>query len=328
MFGAIGVDLPLPFPRLPFAEAIDRFGTDRPDVRFGLELRDAGPALGVPGFEPFARVLASGGAVRGIAVPGGAAAPRRQLDRWTEWAREAGATGLVWIRLGADGGVGSSALKALGEEPCRQAAAAVGASAGDVALLVAGPREACNAVLGSLRSRIAAELDLVPAQWRPLWVEDFPLVQWDTEQGRWVACHHPFTAPRWDELELLGSRPAEVRAQAYDLVLNGTEIGGGSIRIHRRDIQQRVFETLSIGAEEAEAKFGFLLRALDSGAPPHGGIALGFDRICAMLCGAESIRDVIAFPKTTSASCMLTRAPSPVDERQLAELSLKCLDPR
>jgi aspartyl-tRNA synthetase len=328
MFGAIGVDLPLPFPRLPFAEAIDRFGTDRPDVRFGLELRDAGPALGVPGFEPFARVLASGGAVRGIAVPGGAAAPRRQLDRWTEWAREAGATGLVWIRLGADGGVGSSALKALGEEPCRQAAAAVGASAGDVALLVAGPREACNAVLGSLRSRIAAELDLVPAQWRPLWIEDFPLVQWDTEQGRWVACHHPFTAPRWDELELLGSRPAEVRAQAYDLVLNGTEIGGGSIRIHRRDIQQRVFETLSIGADEAEAKFGFLLRALDSGAPPHGGIALGFDRICAMLCGAESIRDVIAFPKTTSASCMLTRAPSPVDERQLAELSLKCLDPR
>ncbi|HKQ61142.1 MAG TPA: amino acid--tRNA ligase-related protein, partial [Candidatus Polarisedimenticolaceae bacterium] len=194
----------------------------------------------------------------------------------------------------------------------------------DLALLVAGARPRCDAALGALRLRLAQELGLIPAaRWDLLWVEQFPLLQWEAGDGRWVACHHPFTAPRWEELDLLESDPGSVRAQAYDLVLNGTELAGGSIRIHRRDVQERVFRAMGIDAAEAQAKFGFLLRALQSGAPPHGGIAFGFDRLCAVLAGAESIRDVIAFPKTTSASCLLTEAPAPVDDRQLAELHLR-----
>lgn len=228
------------------------------------------------------------------------------------------------IKLEEGGGVVSPALKALGEERARAVAAAVGASRGDAALLVADSREACNRVLGALRLKIAAEQKLVPAgRWDLLWIEKFPLLQRDEEEQRWVACHHPFTAPRWEDLDRLDSDPGSVLAQAYDLVLNGTEIGGGSIRIHAKEIQERVFRALSISPEEARAKFGFLLRALESGAPPHGGIALGFDRICAMLAGADSIRDVIAFPKTTSASCLMTSSPAPVDARQLRELHLR-----
>jgi aspartyl-tRNA synthetase len=323
MFLAIGVEIPRPFPRMSYAEAIDRFGTDRPDARFGLELRDAGPAAAASGFTVFEEALAgAGGAVRGIALPGAAEASRKQLDTFTQWARDAGARGLVWIKLASGGGVTSSALKALGEERCTAIARSVGAGPGDLALLVADSRERASAVLGALRLRAGGELGLIPQAWRPLWVEDFPLLQWDAGDRRWVACHHPFTAPRWEQLDLLEERPGEVRAQAYDLVLNGTEIAGGSIRIHRRDIQERVFRALSIGAEEGRSKFGFLLRALEAGAPPHGGIALGFDRACAMLAGVDSIREVIAFPKTTSAACLMTGSPAPVDARQLAELGL------
>jgi aspartyl-tRNA synthetase len=246
------------------------------------------------------------------------------VDTWTAWAREAGAKGLVVVKLEAGGGVASPALKALGEEKARAAAAAVGASPGDAALFVADGREVCDRALGVLRLRIAAELQLVPAnRWDLLWIEGFPLLQWDADARRFAACHHPFTAPRWEDLDRLESDPASVRAQAYDLVLNGTEIGGGSIRIHGREIQERVFRALSISPEEAGARFGFLLRALESGAPPHGGIAFGFDRICAMLAGMESIRDVIAFPKTTSASCLMTSSPAPVDPGQLRDLHLR-----
>mgnify|MGYP001765312869 CR=1 FL=1 len=324
MLREVGVEIETPLPRMSYAEAMDRFGTDRPDTRFGLEIRDAAPAVAGRGFAVFDAALAEGGVVRGIAVPGGGSASRKMLDAWSAWAREAGANGLVWIRTEEGGAVSSPALKALGEDGARAAAAAVGAERGDAALLVAGPVEVAARALGALRLRIAAEMGLAPKdRWDLLWVERFPLLQWDAAEERWVACHHPFTAPRWEDLDRLEGEPSSVLAQAYDLVLNGAEIGGGSIRIHRRDVQERVFRALGIGAEEAEAKFGFLLRALDAGAPPHGGIALGFDRICAMLVGADSIRDVIAFPKTTSASCLLTGSPAPVDGRQLADLGLR-----
>ena len=328
MFRAIGVDVPAPFPRMPYDEAMRRFGVDRPDTRFGLELTDAGPAAAGTGFPVFDAALASGGAVRGLAVPGGGQASRKQLDLWTAWAKDAGAKGLVWIKHESSGAVLSSALKLLGEPKCRELAQAVGAGEGDAALIVADTREACDRALGTLRLKIAAGLGLVPeGRFNLLWVERFPLFMRDPSENRWMAMHHPFTAPRWEGLDKLDTDPGNVRAQAYDLVLNGTEIAGGSIRIHRDDVQERVFRALAIGREEAEAKFGFLLRALRSGAPPHGGIALGFDRICAMLVGADSIRDVIAFPKTTSASDLMCDAPAAVDEKQLRELKLALLGP-
>ncbi len=326
MFRAIGVDLPAPFPRMPYDEAMRRFGVDRPDTRFGVELVDAGSSAKGTGFAVFEGALASGGAVRGLAVPGGGVASRKQLDLWTAWAKDAGAKGLVWIKLEASGAVLSSALKLLGEPKCREVAAAVGAGSGDAALIVADTRDACDRALGTIRLKIAEELGLVPKdRWDLLWVERFPMFLRDDAENRWTAMHHPFTAPRWEDLGKLDTDPGSVRAQAYDLVLNGTEIGGGSIRIHRSDVQEQVFRALAIGKDEAQAKFGFLLRALQSGAPPHGGIALGFDRICAMLVGAESIRDVIAFPKTTSASDLMCDAPAPVDLKQLMELRIGLL---
>ncbi|HUC43052.1 MAG TPA: aspartate--tRNA ligase [Candidatus Sulfotelmatobacter sp.] len=326
LFRVLDVEVPAPFPRMPYAEAMDRFGVDRPDTRFGVELKDAGETASGTEFGVFNAALASGGTVRGIAVPAGGAATRKQLDRWTEWAKSAGASGLIWIKREPSGAVTSSALKALGADRCTALAGALGAGPGDGALVVADTRAACDRVLGSLRSRIAEELSLIPKdRYNLLWVERFPLVQWDADEARWVAMHHPFTAPRWDHLDRLETDPGSVEAQAYDLVLNGTELGGGSIRIHRGDVQSRVFRALSIGPEEAEAKFGFLLRALRSGAPPHGGIALGFDRLCALLVGAESIRDVIAFPKTTSASDLMCEAPAEVSARQLAELKIGLL---
>ena len=325
IFEAIGVSVEAPFPRMGYAEAMDRFGVDRPDTRFGMELRDATSAAG-SGFNVFESVLSDGGAVRGLAVPGGADASRKQLDGWTALAKQNGAKGLVWIKLDAEK-VGSSAIKILGEQRCRRIAEELGAGPGDAALIVADERRTCNVALGALRSRIAAERGIVPdSGWNLLWIEEFPLVEWNADEQRWDSMHHPFTAPRWAEVERLDDDPGAVRSQAYDLVLNGVEIAGGSIRIHRRDVQDRVFRALGIGESEAESKFGFLRRALDAGAPPHGGIALGFDRICAMLCGADSIRDVIAFPKTTSASCLMTASPSEVDDRQLGELHLACRD--
>ncbi len=326
MFRAIGVVVTRPFPRMPYDEALRRFGVDRPDTRFGLELKDAGPSAGGTGFAVFDAALASGGAIRGIAVPGAGAASRKQLDSWTAWSKDAGAKGLVWIKCDTGGAILSSALKLLGESRCREIAHAVGAGEGDAALIVADTREACDRALGTLRLKIAAELGLVPKdRWDLVWIERFPLFMRDPAEDRWMAMHHPFTAPRWEDLDKLDTDPGAVLAQAYDLVLNGTEIGGGSIRIHRSDVQERVFRALAIGPEEAQAKFGFLLRALQSGAPPHGGIALGFDRICAMLVGADSIRDVIAFPKTTSASDLMCEAPAAVDEKQLRELRLALL---
>jgi len=323
LFRAVGKEIALPLARMPYATAMDRYGSDRPDTRFGLELHDAGDAAFGAGFAIFDDARGEGQAVRGIAVPGGGGASRKQLDTWTAWAKEAGAKGLIWVRVEPNGIVSSSAVKQLGEDRCRKIAANVGANAGDAALFVSGARDLCNAALGALRGRIAAELGAIPAdRWDLFWVEQFPLFLYDGGEGRFVANHHPFTAPQWADLDKLESDPASVRAQAYDLVLNGTEIAGGSIRIHRREIQQRVFAALRLSAAEADEKFGFLLRALDSGAPPHGGIAIGFDRVCALLAGSESIRDVIAFPKTTSAADLMTGAPAAVDARQLRDLRI------
>jgi aspartyl-tRNA synthetase len=324
MFRELGEEPVTPFNRMSYAEAMDRFGTDRPDTRFGLELQDAGELALDSGFRVFQAALDAGGTIRGLVVPGGGSASRKRLDVWQEWAREAGAKGLVWIKLGADGEVASPALKALGRDRCRQLAGVLGAGSGDAVLFVADTREICNRVLGTLRLKLADELELIPKnQWHLLWVEEFPLLEWDAEEKRWFAMHHPFTAPRWDEEDLLETQPGEVRAQAYDLVLNGVEIAGGSIRIHRKEVQERVFKTMGIGAEEAQARFGFLLRGLVAGAPPHGGIAVGFDRVCAMLTGVDSIRDVIAFPKTTRAACLMTDSPAEVDAAQLDQLQLR-----
>ncbi len=324
LFREIDVEIRLPLPRMGYKEAMDRFGVDRPDTRFGLELKDVGAPAEGTGFRVFDGALEKPeGAVRGIAVPGAGTVSRKVLDRWTGWAREAGAGGLVWIKLDESGKIASPALKVLGEEGCRAVAKAVGAGAGDAALLVADSRNACNRVLGAVRLKVAGERDLIPkGKWNLLWIERFPLVEWDQEQKRWYSMHHPFTAPRWEDVPNLETDPGSVLSQAYDIVLNGTEIGGGSIRIHDQEVQRKVFACLGIGREEAESKFGFLLNALDSGAPPHGGIALGFDRICAMLTGSESIRDVIAFPKTTRAACLMTRSPSAVDPDQLKSLHL------
>jgi aspartyl-tRNA synthetase len=328
MFAEIGVAFARPVPRMGFHEAIRRYGTDRPDTRFALELVELSAAARETTFAAFAAALAGGGQLRGFAVPHAADVARSVLDRWTERARHHGARGLVWIKLDAQGGCTSSALKPLGEPLCRELARTAGAGPGDLALLMADAAPTCDRVLGALRLEIGGERGLIPTgRWDLVWVEQFPLVFHDAESGRWTSYHHPFTAPRWEELERLEADPANVKSQAYDIVLNGTEIGGGSIRIHRRDVQERVFRILAIGAGEAEEKFGFLLRALESGAPPHGGIALGFDRICAMLTGSDSIRDVIAFPKTTSASDLMTDSPAPVEPRQLDELALR-LEPR
>jgi aspartyl-tRNA synthetase len=304
---------PTPWPRMGYDEAISRFGTDRPDMRFGLEIHDVSSVLVGSEFQVFRSVLESGGVVRGINV-GPRETPRKELDDLTEQAKRGGAKGLVWAFVQAGGVWRSPIAKFLSDSEMADVSSALGASEGDLMLIVADRAPVAADVLGGLRLRLGT-----PGEAHvPLWVVDFPMFEYDEAEGRFDSIHHPFTAPLGDLDD-----PATLRSRAYDLVVDGSELGGGSIRIHQPEVQSRIFEILGIDAEEAQARFGFLLDALKYGAPPHGGIAMGLDRVAAMMAGRESIRDVIAFPKTASGSDPLTGAPAEVDERQLRELGLK-----
>ena len=323
---AKGVEVTRPFRRLTWDEAIRRYGSDKPDLRFSLELTDCSELFRGGAFQVFTQVVAQGGAVQALTVPG-TAFSRKDLDDLVERAKGAGAKGLVWVRVG-EGTLQSPAARHL--EATRDALLArTGAKPGDLVLLVADRMPLAATVLGRLRLELAQRLGLVSREAHELvWVVDFPLVEWNEDERRWDAMHHPFTAPRDADAEAGLADPGAARAKAYDLVLNGQEIGGGSIRIHSRPLQQRVFEILGIGEAEARAKFGFLLEALEYGAPPMGGIAFGLDRIVAILAGVDSIRDVIAFPKTQKGTCPLTDAPTPVSPQQLKELGVEVVGPR
>jgi len=323
LMGLIGRDAPQPFRRMSYAEAIAKYGSDKPDLRAGMELRDVSEPFKASNFSVFRSAIESGGEVRGLVVAGGAKYSRKDLDTLAEDAKQLGAAGLVWARHG-DAGVQSSALKAAGEDIMRQALHAAGAAQGDLLLLAAGPHALTTKVLGQLRLNIARRENLLdPNRYEFLWVVDFPMFEWLEEEKRWEFMHHPFTAPLESDAVRLESDPGSVRARAYDLVLNGSEIGGGSIRIHDQRLQRLIFKLLGMSDEEAKLRFGFFVDALEYGTPPHGGIALGLDRIVAILANEQSIREVIAFPKTAQAVDLMAGAPSAVDPKQLRELRIK-----
>ena len=322
VFPLAGISPPVAFPRLTYAEAMARYGSDKPDLRFGLPIADLSGLLGESGFRGFKETVAGGGVVRGFAVPGAAEASRKEADGWVEIARRNGAAGVLTLRR--KGGETVFQVKnALTDSELQGAVEALGLEEGGLALIVAAPAAVAANALGALRLELAKHYKLIPEGAHAfLWVTDFPLLEWDEGAGRWFAMHHPFTSPDPRDLDLLATDPGAVRARAYDVVMDGMELGGGSIRIHDTALQSRMFELLGIGPEEAEARFGFFLEALRYGAPPHGGIALGLDRMVMLLAGAPSLREVIAFPKTASATDLMTDAPSGVDAKQLRELGI------
>ena len=321
IFREIAKEVTLPIRRMGYAEAIARYGSDKPDLRCGMEIHDLSDVFRDSEFRVFKQIVADGGVVRGFAVKGGNKYSRSQLDVLVDQAKALGFTGLIWVRPGEPP---LSAVKSLGEAVLRPALDRAGASADDLLLMAAGPADHTSKLLGALRLQIAQKEHLLnPEHYEFLWVTDFPLLEYSAEDGRWYSMHHPFTSPHDEDWDKLESQPGEVRAKAYDLVLNGSEIGGGSVRIHDAALQARIFSRLGITEEEAKLRFGFFLEALEYGTPPHGGIALGLDRIVAILAGETSIREVIAFPKTASAVDLMAGAPSPVDAKQLRELHLK-----
>ena len=326
---AIDVDLPDPFPRMTYAEAMRRFGSDKPDLRVTLELTEVTDAVADVAFKVFSGPATSGGRVAALRIPGGANLTRGEIDGYTEFVKIYGAKGLAYIKVNDaarpnEAGLQSPIVKNLHEAALTTILARTGAQSGDLIFFGADKTKIVNDALGALRVKLGHEKGYLDGQaWSPVWIVDFPMFEYDEGEQRWNACHHPFTAPKEGHDELMKTNPAECLAKAYDLALNGWEIGGGSVRIHQADVQARVFEALGIGPEEQRMKFGFLLDALRYGAPPHGGLAFGLDRIVTMMAGAESIRDVIAFPKTQRAQCLLTDAPSGVDEKQLRELHIR-----
>ena len=318
---ALGVSLPLPFPRMSWDEAMERYGVDKPDTRFDLELKNLTPLVAQSEF----KVFASSALVKAFKVPGGEKFTRKELDEFTEFVKIYGAQGLAWVKM-RDSEWQSPIAKFLSAKEQADIAAALDLKPGDIAFFQAGEPAMVNAALGNLRVRLAEHLGLISPdkpQWNFLWVTDFPLYEYDAEAKRYVACHHPFTAPTEASRECMRTNPAQARARAYDLVLNGNELGGGSIRIHTAGMQEQMFDALGFSRQSAQEQFGFFIKAMEYGAPPHGGIAFGLDRLVMLLVGAESIRDVIAFPKTQKARCLMTSAPSPVAAHQLRELGLR-----
>jgi aspartyl-tRNA synthetase len=321
--GLMGVEIGTPFRRLAYQEAMERFGTDKPDLRFGMELSDVSQILKESTFKVFSDALKEGGVVKTIRVKRGAGTSRKELDDLTQFVGQFGAKGLAWIKV-ADGRFQSPIAKFLSDSEVKALKEVLALDDGDLALFVADESGIACKSLGELRLLMGERLNLIKRDvFEFVWITNFPLLEYDSAEGRYVAVHHPFTAPMEEDIEILKTAPEKARARSYDLVLNGVEIGGGSVRNHRRDVQSMMFEALNIREEEAKRRFGFLLEALEFGAPPHGGIAFGFDRLLAVILKKESIREVIAFPKTQKAMCLLTDAPSDVDQRQLDELSLK-----
>ena len=321
---AIGVDVTLPLPRMPWQEAMDRFGSDKPDTRFGMELCDVSKVVEGCGFSVFTGALENGGSVRGINAKGQAGMPRKKIDKLVEFAKGYGAKGLAYLAVNEDGTYKSSFAKFMTEDELKALVSAMQGEPGDLLLFAADKNKIVWNVLGALRLELAKELDLLdPDQYNFLWVTEFPLLEWSDEENRFMAMHHPFTMPMEEDWDKIDSDPGSVRAKAYDIVLNGTELGGGSVRIHQDDIQEKMFEVLGFTKERAHEQFGFLLDAFKYGVPPHAGLAYGLDRLVMHMVHADSIRDVIAFPKVKDASCLMTEAPTPVDPKQLEELGIE-----
>lgn len=319
----IGVDVPLPIQRMTWQEAMDRFGSDKPDIRFGMELTNVTEVVKDCEFVVFKGAIENGGTVRGINAKGQGQMPRKKIDALVEFAKGYGAKGLAYIAIGQDGTVKSSFAKFMKEEEMTALIQAMGGENGDLLLFAADKNKVVLDVLGALRLHLAEQMELLDKnEYKFLWVTEFPLLEWSEEEERYTAMHHPFTMPMEEDLQYLESDPGRVRAKAYDIVLNGTEIGGGSVRIHQNDIQERMFEALGFTKEQAYSQFGFLLNAFKYGVPPHAGLAYGLDRLVMLMAKMDSIRDVIAFPKMKDASCLMSEAPNIVDEKQLDELGI------
>ncbi len=320
----LGVDVPLPIPRMTWQEAMDRYGSDKPDIRFGMELTDVTEVVAGSEFAVFKGAIENGGTVRGINAKGQGAMPRKKIDKLVSFAKDYGAKGLAYLAVQEDGTVKSSFAKFMTEEETKKLMEAMGAENGDLLLFAADKNKVVWAVLGALRLELAKQMELLDKDvYRFLWVTEFPLLEWSDEENRFMAMHHPFTMPMEEDIQYIDSDPGRVRAKAYDIVLNGNEIGGGSVRIFDPDIQSKMFEVLGFTPEQAKEQFGFLLTAFKYGVPPHAGLAYGLDRIIMLMAKADSIRDVIAFPKIKDASDLMTEAPTPVDAKQLEELGIE-----